>query len=306
MKIRILGSAAGGGFPQWNCNCRNCRGVRDGSVRATPRTQSSIAVCGRDEQRWALVNASPDILQQLRANPLLQPGRALRDTAIAGVVLLDGQVDHVTGLLMLRESASPWRLWCTDAVRDELHDELPVLGVLSHYCGVDLRRIDTERRPFEVEGVADVEWRALSLQSKPPPYSRDRMQPRAGSNIALTIRDRHSHASVLYAPGVGVVDASVWEEMQRATLVLIDGTCWNDDELPRLGISRRTARDMGHLAIHGAGGVLDWLDRLPATTRKVLIHINNTNPILDENSPERAMLSAHGVVVAEDGMQWEL
>ena len=306
MKIRILGSAAGGGFPQWNCNCRNCRGVRDASVRAIPRTQSSIAVCGRDEQRWALVNASPDILQQLRANPSLQPARALRDTAIAGIVLLDGQVDHVTGLLMLREASTPWRLWCTDAVRDELQNELPLLGVLSHYCGVEPRRINAQRQPFTMDEVADVEWRALSLQSKPPPYSRDRTQPRPGSNVALTIRDRHSNASVFYAPGIGAIDASMWEEMQRAALVLIDGTCWTDDELPRLGISQRTARDMGHLAIHGDGGMLDWLDRLPATTRKVLVHINNTNPILDEDSPERALLSAHGVVVAEDGMEWVL
>lgn len=306
MKIRVLGSAAGGGFPQWNCNCRNCRGVRDGSVRATPRTQSSIAVCGRDEQRWVLVNASPDILQQLRAQPSLQPGRALRDTALAGIVLLDGQVDHVTGLMMLREAARPWRLWCTDTVRDELHNELPLLGVLSHYCGVDHRRIDIERRAFMVDDIPDVEWRALSLQSKPPPYSRDRVEPRAGSNIALTIRDRQSDAAVFYAPGVGAIDASMWEEMQRAALVLIDGTCWTNDELPRLGISKRTARDMGHLAIHGDGGMLAWLDRLPATTRKVLIHINNTNPILDEDSPERAVLADHGVLVAEDGMEWDL
>lgn len=305
MKIRILGSAAGGGFPQWNCNCRNCRGVRDASVRTTPRTQSSIAVCGRSPERWALVNASPDVLQQLRANPHLQPGRALRDTALAGIVLLDGQIDHVAGLLMLREAASAWRLWCTDAVRDELVHELPLLGVLSHYCGVEHRRIDDERN-FVVDGLAGVEWRAMSLQGKPPPYSRDRAQPRAGSNIALTIRDLQSNASAFYAPGVGAIDAAIWEAMQRADLVLIDGTCWTDDELPRLGISPRTARDMGHLAIQGPGGMLEWLDRLPAATRKVLVHINNTNPILDEDSPERAVLRAHGVVVAEDGMEWEL
>jgi pyrroloquinoline quinone biosynthesis protein B len=305
MKIRILGSAAGGGFPQWNCNCRNCRGVREGGVRATPRTQSSIAVCGRVTERWALVNASPDVLQQLRSNPRLQPGRALRDTAVAGIVLLDGQIDHVAGLLMLREAANTWPLWCTDAVRDELTGELPLLKVLSHYCGVEHRSIDSERA-FAVDDIDNVEWRALSLQSKPPPYSRDRTLPRAGSNVALTIRDLQSKRTALYAPGVGAIDASLWEAMQRADLVLIDGTCWTDDELPRLGISRRTARDMGHLAIHGEGGMLEWLDRLPTTTRKVLVHINNTNPILDEDSPERALLSAHGVIVAEDGMEWEL
>ena len=305
MKIRILGSAAGGGFPQWNCNCRNCRGVRDGRVRATSRTQSSIAVCGRSTQHWVLVNASPDVLQQLHANPQLQPGRTLRDTAIAGIVLLDGQIDHVAGLLMLREASRAWPLWCTDAVRDELVGELPLLNVLSHYCGFAHRPIDGERA-FAIDDIDDVEWHALSLQSKAPPYSRDRTQPRAGSNIALTLRDRHSNRTACYAPGVGAIDALLWEAMQRADLVLIDGTCWTDDELPRLGVSQRTARDMGHLAIHGVGGMLEWLDRLPVTTRKVLVHINNTNPILDEDSPERAVLRAHGVVVAKDGMEWEL
>jgi pyrroloquinoline quinone biosynthesis protein B len=305
MKLRILGSAAGGGFPQWNCNCRNCRGARDGTVRTRARTQSSIAVRGTSENAWTLVNASPDILQQLRAGGDLQPARALRDSAIRAIVLMDGQIDHVAGLMMLRESTCPWPLYCTDAVNDELVHELPLFEVMAHYCGIDRRRIDLHAQ-FSVEESPGVEWRAIPLTSKAPPYSRDRSTPRAGSNIALSIRDMSTRRRLFYAPGLGELSAAVWEEMKRADLVLIDGTCWIDDELPRLGASSRRARDMGHLPLSGAGGTIEWLNRLPASTRRVLVHINNTNPILDEDSPERALLDAHGIEVAHDGMEWEL
>ena len=131
MKIRVLGSAAGGGFPQWNCNCRNCAGLRNGSLRARARTQSSIAVSGRDLTQWALVNASPDILAQLKANPVLQPARAPRDTAIAAVVLVDAQIDHSTGLFMLRESSRPLEVWCTDPAHEDLTHGNPIFRVLS-------------------------------------------------------------------------------------------------------------------------------------------------------------------------------
>jgi pyrroloquinoline quinone biosynthesis protein B len=304
MKIRILGSAAGGGFPQWNCNCRNCRGARDGSIRTHKRTQSSIAVRGSETAPWILVNASPDILQQLHSMPGLLVG--LRDCAIDAIVLTDAQIDHVTGLLMLRESVRPWPLWCTDAVHDELSHELGLLSVLSHYCGVDRRKVDTGRAWFRLDEAGDIEWRAVSLQSKPPPYSVDRNTPRAGSNIALTIRSASSLRSVFYAPGVGEVSADVWEEMCAADLVLVDGTCWTDHELVDLGVSARSARDMGHLPLQGPGGMIEWLERLPHTTRKVLVHINNTNPILDEDSPQRAALAARGIEVAYDGMELEL
>ena len=140
MRITILGSAAGGGFPQWNCNCRNCAGLRSGSINAKSRTQSSIFVQADDGHEGVLFNASPDILEQIRSHPALQPGRALRDTAIAGVVLMDGQIDHATGLLMLRERNGRLPLWCTDPVEEDLSQGLPVLRVLSHYCGVERHR----------------------------------------------------------------------------------------------------------------------------------------------------------------------
>jgi pyrroloquinoline quinone biosynthesis protein B len=301
VKIRVLGSAAGGGFPQWNCNCSNCKGYRAGTLRARARTQSSIAVAGGDS--WALVNASPDVLTQLRANPDLQPGRAIRDTAIAAIILVDGQVDHTTGLYMLRESVRAWPIWCTDSTFADLTRGNPVFGVLSHFCGVDRRRIELGDAGFNVDAVPGVRWRALPVASKPAPYSPNRDSPVAGDNLALVIEDEGSGKTAVYAPGLGAVDDAVWRAMQSAACVLVDGTFWTDDEMVRLGISSKRARDIGHLAQSGAGGMLEWLDRLPRAVRRILIHINNTNPILDEASAESAELARRGVEVAWDGME---
>ena len=303
MKIRVLGSAAGGGFPQWNCNCANCAGVRKGTLRARSRTQSSIAVTGGSLGSWALVNASPDILQQLQASPVLQPGRSSRDTAIAGIVLVDGQIDHTTGLYMLREATRPWALWCTDSTYADLTRGNPILHVLSHYCGIDRRRIDLDGRKFGVDGVVGVTWRAVPVASKPAPYSPNRESPVPGDNIALVIEDEVTGRSVLYAPGLAAIEPPVWREMQAAACVLVDGTFWTDDEMIGLELSKKRARDIGHLAQSGPGGMLEWLQRLAPATRKVLIHVNNTNPILDEDSPQRAALSQLGIEVAWDGME---
>jgi pyrroloquinoline quinone biosynthesis protein B len=301
VKIRVLGSAAGGGFPQWNCNCPNCKGYRAGTLRARARTQSSIAVAGGDS--WALVNASPDVLTQLRANPDLQPGRAIRDSAIAAIILVDGQVDHTTGLYMLRESVRAWPIWCTDSTFADLTRGNPVFGVLSYFCGVDRRRIELDDAGFNVDAVPGVRWRALPVASKPAPYSPNRDSPVAGDNLALVIEDEVSGKTAVYAPGLSAVDDAVWRAMQSAACVLVDGTFWSDDEMVRLGISSKRARDIGHLAQSGAGGMLEWLDRLPRAVRRILIHINNTNPILDEASAESAELARRGVEVAWDGME---
>jgi pyrroloquinoline quinone biosynthesis protein B len=249
------------------------------------------------------VNASPDILSQLQANSLLQPARAIRDTGITAIVLVDGQVDHTTGLLMLREATRPWPLWCTDSVYADLTRGNPILEVLSHYCGVDRRRIDLEGDGFSIEPVPGVQWRGLAVASKPAPYSPNRDSPVPGDNVALVISSEESGKSVLYAPGLGEIEAHVWKAMQAADCVLVDGTFWTDDEMIRLGLSSKRARQIGHLPQTGAGGMLEWLERLPRTTRKILIHINNTNPILEETSPERVALHRLGVEVAWDGME---
>ena len=304
MKIIVLGASAGGGFPQWNCNCRNCAGVRNGTVAARPRTQSSIAVGG--PQDWLLVNASPDLLQQVKQTPALQPGRALRDTGIAGVALVDGQIDHTTGLALLRERGSPLPLWCTDPVFEDLNHGYPMVRVLGYFQGVTRHAVPLDGSPFEIAGVTDLVVSALPLTSKAAPYSPHREASVVGDNIGFIFENRKNGRRVFYAPGLGAIDAAVWRAMCSADAVMVDGTFWTDDEMIRLGLSTKTARDIGHLPQSGAGGMLDWLARLPATTRKVLIHINNTNPILDEGSPENAACASAGVELAYDGMEIEL
>jgi len=306
MKIRVLGSAAGGGFPQWNCNCHNCSGVRRGTLRATPGTQSSIAVSGADGSAWALVNASPDIHAQLKAYPDLQPARAPRDTAIAGIVLVDAQVDHTAGLYMLRESPRPLVVWCTDSACADLTRGNPIFELLGHYCGVDRRRMDCEGGEFSIDGIPGVIWRAVAVSSKPPPYSPHHTAAVPGDNVALVIRESASGRSVVYAPGLGAMEPPVWSALQSAACVLIDGTFWSDDEMITQGLTSKRARDLGHLPQSGAGGVLEWLGRLPRSTRRILIHVNNTNPILDEDSKERALLERAGVEVAYDGLEISL
>lgn len=302
MHIHVLGAAAGGGFPQWNCNCPNCAGLRAGSLRATARTQSSICVRGEGDD-WALVNASPDILAQIRATPALQPARAVRDTAIAAVLLMDGQIDHCTGLYMLRERGRPLPLWCTDSVYEDLTHGNPILRVLEHYCGVARHALPIDGSEFAVEGVPGVYFSALPLASKAAPYSPRREHPAPGDNIGLTLRNARNGRRAFYAPGLGAREPAVDAAMREADCVLVDGTFWTDDEMISLGFSRKTGRSIGHLPQSGAGGMLEWLDTLPRSTRKILVHINNTNPILDEDSPQRAELARRGIEVAWDGMQ---
>lgn len=305
MYCQVLGSAAGGGFPQWNCNCHNCDGLRRGSIRASARTQSSIAVSD-DGLDWVLINASPDVLQQIRDFPPLQPARSLRDTGIRAIVLMDAQVDHTTGLLMLREHREPLQIWCTESVREDLTQGNPIFNVLMHYCGVSWNLLPLEAAGFEIPGIAGLRFRALPLASKAPPYSPHRNKPRPGDNVGLGITDTRSARRLFYAPGLGRMEDHVWQAIQQADCVLIDGTLWTDDEMIRLGASSKLSRDMGHLPQTGPGGMIEWLDRLPKQTRRLLIHINNTNRILDEDSEERRLLASHCIEVAHDGLSIEL
>ena len=303
MRITVLGSAAGGGFPQWNCNCRNCMGVRTGTMRTQARTQSSIFIRPDHSADGVLFNASPDISEQIRSSPTLQPARGPRDTAIAGVVLMDGQIDHSIGLFMLRERGTPLPLWCTDPVEEDLSQGNPVLRVLGHFCGVKRARIALDGTAFEIPGVPGLSFRAQPLSSKAAPYSPHRENPVPGDNIGMLITDNAKGKTLFYAPGLGDITPPVFQAMQSADCVMVDGTFWTDDEMISLGFSKKTARSIGHLPQSGAGGMVEWMAKLPAKTRRVLIHINNTNPILDEDSPERATLIKAGIEVCEDKIE---
>lgn len=303
MRIRVLGSGAGGGFPQWNCNCDNCRRLRNGELRAKPRTQSSITVSA-DGINWVLFNASPDIRAQLEAFPALQPGRGVRDTAIAAVVLIDSQIDHTTGLLMLREGKT-LDLYCTDMVYQDLTTGFPVLKVLEHYCGVQWHpiRFDGGRAAeFSIPQAQPLRFTAVALRSMAPPYSPHRGDPHPGDTIGVRIEDPRSGRNLFYAPGLGDIEPHVLPYLENADCLLVDGTFWTEDEMARAGINAKRARDMGHLPQSDPGGMMEALRPLPRP-RKILIHINNTNPILDEDSPQRAALAEAGIEVAYDGLE---
>jgi len=304
MRVHVLGAGAGGGFPQWNCNCRNCNGVRNGSIRAQPRTQSSITV-SPDGINWVLFNASPDVLTQIKSFPPLQPARAIRDTGIRAIVLVDGQIDHTTGLLMLREG-KPLEIWCTDMVREDLITGHPLFHVLGHYCGINSHRLPIgPGESFAIDGIPQLSFTAVPLQSKAPPYSPHRDNPHEGDNIGVRVTDMRSGKRLFYAPGLGEIEPHLRPFLQEADALLVDGTFWTDDEMIRLGISKKRARDIGHLPQSGNDGMIRVLEPLRAE-RKILIHINNTNPILDEDSPERAELVRAGIEVAHDGLEFTL
>ncbi len=301
MRIIVLGSGAGGGFPQWNCNCPNCAGLRAGTIKARPRTQSSLAVSDGGVD-WLLINASPDLRAQLEHCPLLQPARAVRDTAIVAVLVVDAQIDHSTGLMTLREHTKRLPVYCTPSVHSDLTTGYPLLSVLEYYCGVEWRPIDAIGGvPIEIPEIPGISLLPIPLPSEAPPYSPRRHRPAEDDTIGLVLIDKASGRRCFYAPGLGEWNDRVLAEAERADCLLIDGTLWNDEELVDRGAAEKTGRDMGHLAQTGAGGILDRL--APLRGRKILIHINNTNPILDEDSPERARLDEIGIEVAYDGME---
>ena len=303
MHVRVLGSAAGGGFPQWNCNCTNCYGVRSGRIKARARTQSSIAVSA-DGERWILFNASPDIRAQLESFPAIQP-KGLRGTGIQAIVLVDSQIDHTTGILMLREGC-PLTVYATDMVEQDLRTGFPIFELLKSWNGgIDHRLLATDGSSFQVDGIDDLRLTAIALSGKAPPYSPHRHDPHPGDNIGLLIEDLRDGSRLFYSPGLGDVDERLLKIMEQADCVLVDGTFWQEDEMIVAGVGSKLASEMGHLPQSGDNGMIEEL-RGRKRQRKVLIHINNTNPILVEDSPERKILDEEGIEVSYDGMQIEL
>jgi pyrroloquinoline quinone biosynthesis protein B len=295
MRVRIIGSAAGGGFPQWNCNCPVCAGARAG--RATPRSQSSIVIRSGEEP-WYLVNASPDLLGQLAELPT-DRSSGMRSNPIAGVVLTDGEIDHTAGLLLLRESSAPLRVYSTVEVRDALTERYPLLTMLEHYSGVDWRELRAgEATPLEGSSLA-VE--TFPTGGDAPLYMGGAPGPSA---IGLTVRDTTGGGALVYVPAIEELDETVSARLAEGDVVLADGTFFRHDDLVALGLGERDSWAMGHAPLTGEGGTLDALAALDA--RVALVHINNTNPILLEDSPERSEVEGRGLVISYDGLEMDL
>lgn len=305
MHILVLGAAAGGGFPQWNCNAPTSKGVREGSIKAKPRTQASIAV-SVDGGRWLLINASPDLRQQILANPALWPRQGLRHSPIDAVLLTNAEIDHVAGLLSLREGQA-FSLWATARVHGVL-DENPIFAALNP--AVVTRRtfpLNTAFQPSGPSGDLGIAVEAFPVPGKVPLF----LEGRAGGNLAGEAEDTigleisAGGRRFFYIPGCARLDADLAQRLRGADLLFFDGTLWSDDELVALGISPKTGARMGHMSLSGPAGTFAAFADLDIA-RKVLIHVNTTNPVLDEGSAEHAAMISQGWQVAEDGMRIEL
>jgi pyrroloquinoline quinone biosynthesis protein B len=292
--VRVLGSAAGGGFPQWNCTCPPCRAVRTGSRPCVARSQSSIAVSA-DRQHWFLFNASPDIQSQIESFPDLHPddGRVVR---LQAVLLTDAELDHTLGLLLMREGRG-LEVHATESVHETLTSGSGVLKTLEAYCPVKWQPVLPGAEVPLGEGLS---YRAFDV----PTDKRMRFGGATthGRVVGYRVTDTSSGRSLVYLPCVQQLTPGVLEELADCSGLLVDGTCWRDDEMPNLGLAGKTSRGMGHVPIDGPGGSLELLSPLPID-RKVYIHINNTNPILLEDSPQRRLLERHGMEVAADGLE---
>ena len=297
MRARILGSAAGGGLPQWNCGCDNCRAVRRDDPRVRARTQDSLALF-RGEHA-VVCNASPDIREQLAATPLLHP-QAARGTPISAIVLTNGDLDHVLGLFSLRES-EPIAIYATDSVRRGLVEHDAMCSTLARFRGqADWRRLPLDR---EIE-LADpqgsptgISVRAFALPGKPPVHLAKLRASSAEDNVGLAIHG--DGKELVYAPGCALPPRGLGD---GADALLFDGTFWTSDELIRLGAGSARAEDMAHIPISGPEGSLALLARCTAR-RKIYTHINNTNPMLALGTRERREVVAAGWEIADDGME---
>ncbi len=320
MKVLVLGSAAGGGFPQWNCACRLCSAFRRGELGGAARTQSSVAISQDQGRSWILLNASPDIAAQILANPMLQPsmapygtanGATLRRSPIKAVVLTDAQLHNVAGLLSLRESQR-LEVFATPMVFEDLTTGLPLLHVLDHYAAVHWHLVPVAgavtTAPFQIEGFPDLRLHAIAVPGRTPPHAPRRGET-IGECIALHIEDTRSGQRFFFAPALAEVGSNELGWMGEADCLMVDGTLWDEHELRDAGLAPFSASELGHLPLadfEGRIGMLRRLGEAPATARKILTHVNNSNPILDEAGGQRQALTESGIEVAHDGMVIEL
>jgi len=305
MHVRLLGTAAGGGFPQWNCGCLNCDGVRRGTIRARPRSQSCAAVSA-EGQRWFLLNASPDIRIQLESfEPLLSRG-TVRGTGIQGILLTNADLDHTLGLLMLREGGR-LSAHATSSVRRSLDEGLHLTEVLNPYAGVDWHQPPAILAPLIcADGTSSgLSYAAFPVPGKLPRYREGRTAPNEDDTIGYELVEESTGKQLVYVPGLAALDRDVRTRLRDADALLVDGTFWSDDEMRTVGAGTLSAREMGHLPVGSEDGSLTVIASLPAT-RKIYVHINNTNPMLREDSPERRAVEKAGIEIGWDGMEFTL
>jgi pyrroloquinoline quinone biosynthesis protein B len=302
VEVILLGTAAGGGFPQWNCWCPTCRIARREPARARPRSQSSAAVSA-DGHRWFLLNASPDVHAQLAQLSGAEPP-GVRFVPVEGVVLTDAELDHTLGVVLLRE-ARYLQVYATAAVQEVMEHDSSLLPVTRAFAEVRLQ-------PLAIGGPTALVYRdgcpagltvsSFTVPAGPPRFAR---HERPGHTVGLLVRDDATGGVCAFVPGCGGLEPALLGHLAGAELVLFDGTFWTDDELIALGIGQRTAREMDHLPVSGPDGSLERLAGLRAR-HKIYTHINNTNPMLIEDSPERLLVERLGLAVGADGMRFTL
>lgn len=300
MQIIILGAAAGGGFPQWNSNAAGCRRARGGDPAAPARTQASVAV-SHDGERWFVLNAAPDLRQQINQTPALHPRHGLRHSPIAGVVLTGGDVDVVAGLLTLRERER-FTVHATRRIHDVLESN-PIFEVMAR--DMVTRSVEALDAPFVLDGPLRATF--FAVPGKTPLYLEDAAEPPPividDTTVGLEITDGDKR--VLFVPGCAAMTPELRARLEGADIVFFDGTLWQDDEMIAAGVGQKTGKRMGHMSLSGPEGTLAAF-RPIAVGQKVLIHMNNSNPLLLADSAEHAEAEAAGWTVGEDGMEFTL
>ncbi|MEY2466076.1 MAG: pyrroloquinoline quinone biosynthesis protein [Verrucomicrobiota bacterium] len=304
MHIQLLGTAAGGGFPQWNCNCVLCAEVRSGSPRLVPRTQSCVAISA-DHRNWFLLNASPDIRVQMENFPALQPRPGTtRGSPIQAVLLTNADLDHTLGLLLLREG-NKLPVYASANTRDALTRGFALAPLMEFFCGIEWKMVSEKLTPLNcADGQpSGLLYQAFPVPGKPPRFMEKEVAPSRGDSVGYKIVDEKTGGTLVFIPDTAGVDDSMLPQLNRCDGLLFDGTFWSEHEMRERGAGNIAAAQMGHLPISGERGSLKILAALPAK-HKVYVHINNTNPILLDDSPEQSALAAANIQVGRDGMSF--
>lgn len=307
MQVLVLGSAAGGGFPQWNCACRNCVALRTGTLAGKARSQAQLAV-EVEMGRWLLVGASPDLRTQIEATASLHPRNGIRQSPIVGVVLTSAELDQVMGLLLLRE-LQPLDVHSTSSVRRVLREDNSMFGMLNRVGGQVVWKDIRPGEEFLLESTNGfgLQCQATPLGSRFPAYVTREQQTKLSAQEASVglVLESCEGKKLGYFPAIPEINGKLLGILESCDLIFFDGTFWSDDELIRVRGNGQTAREMGHIPISSNGGSLELLAGL-RRPRKIFFHINNTNPVLDESSKEYCVVREAGWEVAEDGCQFQL